>query len=464
MDIFLLNLADLVTEQGDNNKYFVKQEAIPPLGLLYLGQILHENGYSVKIYDQLVTGESNDSVLKIIQKFDPEVVGFSVLFNNLWTTIDLFRRLKDCNPNVITVAGNYFATFFPENLMKELDFNFCVKGEGEYILLELMNKIWKKKDDFKEVKGLVYRENGTIKTTPLPEKIQNLDALPIPDRKLIDFNYHLQSKSTSLLSSRGCPFKCRFCFFSAVMGKGWRPRTVSNILEEIQLLKDQGYRDILFADDNFSLSKKRIFQLTAEIKRNQLDDLNFSGVCRIDNTTFDLMRALVTMNCRKIVYGIENGNQRILDYYQKGQTIDQIKQAVKTAKKARMDLIFGSFILGAPDETFEEARNTVVFANKLELSYIVFQILETIQISPIFHELVDKGLYSPREDDWKRTYKVPDICPTAIRKNILYRLMDEGILQFFNKNYLIRMIFDALKGDYYIETIINFIKNLNRGL
>ena len=199
MDVLLLNLADLVNEEGENKKYFVKQVAIPPMGLLYLGQVLNDNGYSVKIYDQLVTGADNLEVMKLIQELDPKIVGFSVLFNNLWTTIDLFKRLKNWNPNIFTIVGNYFATFFPEQLMKQLDFDFCVRGEGEYILLNLVNHLLTKKVDLTEIKGIVYRKNGIIKANPLPEKIKNLDELPIPDRKLIDFNYKLQSKSTSLL-------------------------------------------------------------------------------------------------------------------------------------------------------------------------------------------------------------------------------------------------------------------------
>ncbi|MFX1296033.1 MAG: B12-binding domain-containing radical SAM protein [Promethearchaeota archaeon] len=463
MDILLLNLANLVDEQGNEKKYLVKQIAVPPLGVLYVGQVLNDNGYSVKVYDQTVTGKSNTELMKLIKKLNPKIVGFSVLVDNLWTTVDLLKKLKNWNPNIITVAGNYYATFFPEELMKEIDMDFCIRGEGEFILLNLVNHLVKKKNNFKEIKGLTFRENNIIKTTQIPEKIKNLDELPIPDRKLIDFNYRLQKKSTSMLSSRGCPFKCRFCFFSAVMGKNWRPRSVKNVLEEIKLLKDQGYKDILFIDDNFTLNKKRIFQLCTEIKRNQLDELNFSGDCRIDNATFDLLRALVSINYKKMIFGIESGNQRILDYYMKGITINQIKQTVKTAKKARMEIIYGSFILGAPDETFAEVTKTIKFANKLELSFIVFQILETMPLSPVYQELVEKRLYTPKNDDWKRSLKVSDICPTTVPTKMLSKLIDVGFVQFFNKKYIIKLIFGALKNYYYVDILIQSIKNFRRG-
>ena len=109
MDVLLLNLAELVTEGGENQNYIVKQVAVPPMGLLYMGQVLSEAGYTVKIYDQLVTGTSNADLMSIIKKLDPKIVGFSVLYNNFWTTVDLLKRIKAWNPNVVTVATAAFS-------------------------------------------------------------------------------------------------------------------------------------------------------------------------------------------------------------------------------------------------------------------------------------------------------------------------------------------------------------------
>ena len=92
MDIILLNLAELFNEQGVNEDFLVKQTAAPPMGLLYVGQVLSDNGYSVKVYDQPVTGASNGKILNMIKKYDPKLVGFSILFDNLWTTFNLFKK------------------------------------------------------------------------------------------------------------------------------------------------------------------------------------------------------------------------------------------------------------------------------------------------------------------------------------------------------------------------------------
>lgn len=454
MDILLINLNNFIDEHGQESKFRVKQVGSPPLGLLYVAQLLLENSYNVKVYDQNVTVAENFEVLKLIKKLNPKIVGFSVLLDNLWTVKDIQEKLKKWNPNIITVAGNYFATFFPEKLMREIDFDFCIRGEGEFTFLSLVEHLDKKRVNFHEIKGLTFRENNVIKSTPLPEKLTNLDKLPIPNRKLIEFNPGLAGKSTSILSSRGCPFQCRFCTFSIVMGRKWRPRSVKNVVEEIKLLKDQKYKDIAFIDDNFTLNKKRIFRLCAEIKRNQLDNLRFVGDCRVDNATFDILRALVTAHFIQIVFGIESGTQRILDYYNKRITLAQIKQAVKNADKTRLEFIYGSFLLGAPSETLSEVRDTIKFANKLNITIPIFQILYANPISPIYRELVEKGQYLPQEDDWKKVFKIPDISPTSLPIKVLMRLIEEEVNQILGKRRIIHHLFKALKYKYYIDTTI----------
>lgn len=464
MDVLLLNLANMVDEEGNNKEYFIKQSTVPPLGLLYLAQVLNDNEYDVKVYDQTVTGMRNSELMGLIKKFDPKIIGFSIIVDNLYTTIDLIKRVKKWNPNLITIGGQYFGTFYPEKIMKEIDLDFCIHGEGEYILLNLVNMIYKNKKDFEDIKGISYRKNGIIKSTSPAKKIENLDEMPFPNRKLIDFNYKLFHKSTSILTSRGCPFQCRFCFFSAITGNKWRSRSAKNIIEELEMLKNQGYKEILFVDDNFTLNLNRIYRICAGIKKNQLDDLEYSCDSRIDNASLQLFRALRTINCKKITFGIESGVQRILDYYNKKITINQIKNAIKNAKKAKMEILYGSFVLGAPNETLDDIKKTIEFANKLKLSFMVYEILETIPISPIYKECVENNWYKPRDDDWKHIFLVPEICPKAVNKNVLTKIIQNAITKFIsNKKRNINLIFDSLKTKYYMDGIINSVKNFKLG-
>ncbi|HME52193.1 MAG TPA: radical SAM protein, partial [Candidatus Lokiarchaeia archaeon] len=404
MDVLLISAGDLLDEQYHDKEYDKNQVAMPPLGLLYLGQVLVNNSYDVKVYDQNVTGVRNAELMEtLIKKWDPHIIGVSTCIHNYWTTIDLVRRIKEWNPNAIIVAGNYIATFFPDKLMQEEPVDYCIRGEAEYSFLDLVNRLMRGEQVNDEIKGLVYRERGIIKTSPIPEPIKDIDSIPIPDRRLIDFGYQLQHKSTSIMTSRGCPNNCRFCYFSSIMGRRWRARSVDNLIEELSMLKSQGYKDIVLGDSNFNLNKKRTLHLCAEIKKNGLDSIAYSGDMRVDGVNYDVMRSLQKVNFGKILFGIESGNQRILDYYNKGITIAQVQQAVKTANKARLDVIMASFIIGATDETLSEVITTIKFANKLDISFASFQLLLTIPISPIYQELVERGYYKPQKDDWKKS-------------------------------------------------------------
>ncbi|MBD3228564.1 MAG: radical SAM protein [Candidatus Lokiarchaeota archaeon] len=461
MDILLLSLAEIIDEDGNEKDYLVNQEGMPPLGLLYLAQMLLDKGnYDVMVYDQCVSGVKNDELLNYIKQKDPKIVGFSICLHNYFTSIDLINKIKEWNANIKIVVGNYTATFYSKKLMNSVkNVDFCIRGEGEHSFLELVNAIFKNNSNYKDIKGLTFRKNGIIKLTPKQKLIQNLNDLPIPNRELIEFDYKLTRKSTSIMTSRGCPYNCRFCYFSSIMGKKWRHRSVENIIEELTMLKNQGYKEIVFGDSNFNLSKKRTYELCSKIRKEGLDEITFSADLRVDTIDYKQLNTLVHTNFKKILFGIESGNQRILDYYRKGTTIDQVKAAVKAANKAKMEIILGSFIVGAPDETLEEVINTINFANRLDLSYVSFQILSTLPISSIYQEIVENGYHTPREDDWKKWIYVADICSDAIPRKVLSKLINEGFIRFFkNKRRFLKFILRGLNSNNYMNYIKNMIK------
>ncbi|MBN2151156.1 MAG: cobalamin B12-binding domain-containing protein, partial [Candidatus Lokiarchaeota archaeon] len=125
MDVLLLNLANMVGENYVDKPYEPPQTGMPPLGLLYLAQVLVNSGYSVRVYDQCVTGLNNDELLKKIQQWDPKIIGFSMDMSNYWTTSALLKKVKAWNPNAIAVAGNYIPTFYYDKMMAIDDFDYC---------------------------------------------------------------------------------------------------------------------------------------------------------------------------------------------------------------------------------------------------------------------------------------------------------------------------------------------------
>ena len=168
----------------------------------------------------------------------------------------------------------------------------------------------------------------------------------------------------------------------------------------------------MFVDDAFTLNPKRVIELCKGIRREKLD---FEWICegRVDNCSFEMLREMVTAGLRVIYFGIENANQRILDYYHKRITVQQAENAVRTARKAGVDVIAGSFIIGAADETRTEIQNTIDFAKRVPLDIPQFNILGAHPGNDVWNEFVSKGLLN-EDEHWETGIAVAEIAPTAV--------------------------------------------------
>ncbi|MEX2726997.1 MAG: radical SAM protein [Candidatus Sigynarchaeum springense] len=466
MDVLLCVLGDAVGADRENGSFTPKQVAMPPLGLLYLAQILSDKGYQARVYDQAVTGASNAEILEgVIKKADPHILGVSVYLRNFAATRDLVKRVKSWNPNITIIAGNYIPTFFPENVMREMSVDYCIRGEGEIALLALVDHVLKHKGDLASMKGVIYREHGLVKAGLPPEPVVDLDTLPIPDRRLVDFNYRFQRKSTTILTSRGCPFDCKFCTFERLMGRAWRARSPENVLEELHRLQSDGYEDIIVIDSNFALNKKRAFRICQGIVQEGLRGLRFSSDVRVDSATKPMLRTLASGGFQSILMGIESGNQRLLDFYKKGFTVEQAQTAVRNASDAGIGMIMASFVVGAPDETLAEAINTVKFAERLGISFAMLQILSTTPVSSLYADLVASGRYTPGPDDWKRELYVADMIPGTVPRAVLKALVNEGFVRFWsNAKRQTRFLWDTFKRDAFVLYFLDMVRNgMRRG-
>ncbi|MFB0514620.1 MAG: radical SAM protein, partial [Candidatus Bathyarchaeia archaeon] len=221
------------------------EAAWPPLGILYCATLLAENGTEVSVLDQAAQGFSSRQAIQWIKRENPDILGFSVLLPSLKEALNIAKQVKTQNPNLIIVFGNYHATFNAEKIIEKYPFvDIIVRGEGEYTGLELV-KCLKKKENLKDVAGITFRRNGKAVSTAERQPLRNLDGLPIPNRGLIDARYSsdifgikvASRKFTSIVSSRGCPFGCSFCACTMFAHRLWRPRSVENIMNELNFLQ-----------------------------------------------------------------------------------------------------------------------------------------------------------------------------------------------------------------------------------
>ncbi|UCH70344.1 MAG: radical SAM protein [Candidatus Bathyarchaeota archaeon] len=443
--------------------------AWPPLGILYCAGVLMGEGIEVSILDQAVKVFSTRQTVNWVKKENPHILGFSVLNSSMEEAVKIARQAKMENPNLTIVFGNYHATFNAERILNKYPFvDMIVRGEGEYTCLEL-GKCLEKGGALRKVAGITFRKNGIVVSSPDRPLIKDVDSLPFPDRDLIDAQYSstiygvkvATKKFSTIVSSRGCPFRCTFCGCRKFAQGVWRPRSVENIMAELESLLSEGYEQFLFVDDNFTLNQKRVAEFCQKVKKEGID-IEWFCDSRVDNCRYDVFRQMVKVGCKILYFGMESANQRILNYYKKGITPNDSRSAVEKARKAGIDVIVGSFILGAPDETRREIQNTLKFAHELNIDVPQLNILGAFTGTDLWRDLVTKG-FIDEDQLWETGAYVPRVSPQSVPfEEIRHMIYDYFRAFYLRPKLLLTEILRTMKSSYRFAGLINNAARLNR--
>ncbi len=435
-----------------------------PLGLLYIAEMLIQNGHEVTILDHGATNFTFSQVLDWIKKQEPEILGISVLIRSFLSGIEIANMAKEWNPNLIVVLGNY-QTVCAERIMNKYSFvDFCIQGEGEYTLLELIHFLETKNLNYEEIKGIYYRKNGFIKSTAPRELEKDLNKFPLPNRKLLNGNYKMaiggleiaNKKSGTIIMSRGCPFQCRFC---SVNQRGWRHRSIDNVMEELRVLDAEGYREIMVMDDNFTLNPKWVQTICKNIIKEDLD-LVFHCEGRVEGTD-EMYKHMKQANFKSIFFGMESADQRVLDYYNKNITPSKCKLALKKARKAGIEVLMASFILGSPEETLSDIKTTMDFSLKIDIDYAMFHIFEVFPGIKIWDELVAQNKLDENKY-WETGVRVPELPFYNIKIEILTEIMRRAYKKFYSlarPKFIFKEFLRSIKSYYRMEKIGNYARD-----
>lgn len=356
----------------------------PPLGLGYIASNLKKHGISVELVDCTFLGMN--SALEKIRQSHPKIIGIQVMFSMKEKALQMAQILrKDCE---LLVAGGPLPTSNPQDFLQSFD--IVGIGEGEETMLEL-SKAFKNGKTLKNIKGIAYKENGVIVFAPPRDFIEKLDDIPFPARDMFDnqtyktyYSKNFGYTTTSIMTSRGCPFECDFCS-RPVFGNGFRSRTAKNIVEEVQAVHDLGYERVWFADDCFTLGRTRFLDICNELIRRCLD-IGWECLSRVDTIDEEVAEKMKKAGCVRVFFGIESGNDSVLKIMKKQITIKQAKEAVQTCKKAGIQ-VGAFFILGYPGETDKTILDTVNFASSLPLDYLSFTFPYPIPGTPLFERV-----------------------------------------------------------------------------
>jgi len=435
--------------------------SFPPLGILYLAAVLEEKGVEVSVLDQPAEGFTVDETVDWLDKETPDIAGFSTFGSSGRTATKISGKIKDRNPKLTVIFGNQYASFNSERILGKYDsVDIAVRGEGERTIVELV-KCLRQKGELKRVNGIAFRRESRVVSTPDRPLIRDLDSLPFPNRSLIKAEYHCvigganvaPKKFTSVVSSRGCVYQCRFCTCTQFARNRWRPRSVRSTLKELQFLASEGYKQFIFVDDSFTANQKRVVKLCRKMREQKID-MEWFCEGRVDNCSFEMLREMAEAGCRILYFGIESANQRILDYFNKGTNPKQSEIAVRKARKAGIDVIIGSFIVGAPDETRAEIKNTVEFAKRIPIDLPQFSILGIYPGTAIWKEFEAKGLVNG-EEYWETGISVADICSSAVPTEEIKQLVHQGFYDFMRRpSFISKQIARTMRSSYRMEVII----------
>lgn len=344
----------------------------PPLGLAYMAAILRHH-CQVSIVDFNV--ERRDWSEYEYGEFD--LVGISADTTRYPIAVEIARSAKQQGAQV--VMGGPHVSFLDREALETGAVDFVVRSEGEYALLSLVEYLGGNRP-IGDVKGVSYLAGGDFRRTPDAPFISDLDSLPFPARDLLPMGLYKEKMNgrlmTTVVTSRGCPFKCDFCSSSRFFGVRWRARSADSILEEVELLyRDLGYRAISFVDDNFTLDPDRAIEISEKIIARGWD-LIWAAMTRVDTVVRNphMVETMARAGFKWTFIGFETGSQEALDGYGKRVHVDDSLKAMKILKDNGVD-VTGAFILGAPEETRQMMMDTIEFAKRLDPRRAQFSVL-----------------------------------------------------------------------------------------
>ena len=422
---------------GDNG-----MTAHPHIGVAYLCSYLKKKNIEIAIFDEGL-GDGLSELDDSISNFKPDLIGITIFSYCYSFAYNLIKRIREKTSTPI-VAGGPHVSAIGKEMLKDAKIEFAVKQEGEFTLLELLSEFPKQNPDLPGIKGLIWRnKDGSIVENSNRELIADLDSLPFPDFGSFGLERYpcYKQKTLPLITSRGCPFGCNYCSVRLSMGQRFRARSAENVFSELKTFYDRGFRSFDINDDCFTLDKKRASDICGLIIENNLD-IRFqlyNGI-RVDTVTPELLEKMKRAGCYFISYGCEAGNDKVLKAIKKGITLQQVRSAVSWTNEAGINNSV-NFIIGHKEETYQDALDTLNFANELPTNFVNF-----------YNLLPYPGTESL---DWAKQHANFLVPPDSFLENVSYRdnkpVFETKEFTKEQKEEVIRRGFDL-----YRKKILNF--------
>lgn len=396
MRVLLLNppcentVKEYADESGDG---FIDSDDFgyfPPLGLLYILSSAEKKNPEHQYFfiDCIAEKITYPQLEKRVKEIQPDFVGITSFTISLIDVIKSAEAVRKVMPNAHLCLGGHHATAFPYEACQLTQFNTVIVGEAEFAFPALLDCLAKDKD-FNNVQG-VYTKESIEKyvgnqlrdrrflnhVTVPPAYIDNIDDIPAPNRKYIQhINYNsilgLTGKLATMVTTRGCPYKCTFCDLPY---KSYRKRNIELVMDEIEECLALGYKEFHFYDDLFNITAEKIIEFCDAIERRNLKIVwDFRG--RVNGVTYESLKRARTAGLRMISFGVETGSDEGLKVLKKGSNIAQVERTFKWCKELGIKTV-ADYMIGLPHEkSKEDIDKNIDFLIKLNPDYAQIGIL-----------------------------------------------------------------------------------------
>ena len=375
----------------------------PPLNLAMLGAYLEERGVEVEIRDFDV--EPLEDLEPWLERFQPDLVGLTAATPMILRAAALAERIRLVARKIPLVLGGPHATALPERTLREFPaFDYAVSGEGEQPLAHLVESL--RGASLEGVPGITRRQGGHILVGPPPRRLDDLDALPLPDRSLLPLDlyrgpsfrgFSRQSRPIAeMITSRGCPASCLFCH---AQDHVVRMLSAERVAEDLEICHRQhGARHIVFMDDVFTLHRDRLAAILEALRRLKL---TFNCSTRADAVDAEMLREMARSGCQGVSFGVESGSPRILELIGKRITVEKIVAAFEASHAAGIRHVDATIILGAhPDEELRDLEQTRALLRRIRPTILSVATVVPYPGTPLRRMMIERGLLS-EEAGWE---------------------------------------------------------------
>jgi len=408
--------------------------SLPPLGLLYIAGYLRREmpAARIKVIDRPGRKLGAEEFGAEVKAFGPDLAGITVYTGTFTSSMNAAAAIKKNCPACFTAAGGPHASARPLECLEKGAFDAVIRGEGERPFAELAAKLAEGLSP-EGIGGLTLKNAQSASAAKYPPL--SLDALPPPARELVDLGLYRPSvfgytrlPVTSMLTSRGCPFSCRFCSKS-VFGSEYRAQSPGKTMEEIRLLTGTyGIREITFQDDTFTFDRARVLELCALLAGSGLD-LTWSCMTRVDLVDDELLKKMKESGCVSIAFGIDGAGDEACGLLGKGFKTGRAREAVASARAAGIQSR-GYYVLGYPGETPESMQAALKNIMEIDTDHIFLTFAHPFFDTPLYAEAKEKGLLLASDEELRDSY---DNTQSLIQVPGVSR---GAMLRFYKRAYL----------------------------